>query len=128
MFGKAPHKSYCFGLLVKICMRLCQDGMHLKYQHDGSQESGDEFTLLITDGVHRVEKVSHVKIMPLKDEQPQVTKNAGLKVLIHFLQFSLELYVPALRGIGQHQSDNKTLSKMFLTDSVKILRDSSSKR
>ena len=57
-----------------------KDGMHLKYKHDGSQESGDEFTLLITDGVHKEERVSHVKIMPLKDEQPQVTKNAGLKV------------------------------------------------
>ena len=54
--------------------------MHLKYQHDGSQESGDEFTLMITDGVHKLEQISHVKVMPLKDEQPQVTKNAGLKV------------------------------------------------
>ena len=54
--------------------------MHLKYKHDGSQESGDEFTLMITDGVHKLEQISHVKVMPLKDEQPQVTKNAGLKV------------------------------------------------
>ena len=60
--------------------------MHLKYKHDGSQESGDEFTLVITDGVHKPEHVSHVKVMPLKDEQPQVTKNAGLKVYtsVHF--------------------------------------------
>ena len=56
--------------------------MHLKYKHDNSGESGDEFRLMITDGVHKVEQISHVKVMPLKDEQPQVTKNAGLKVNI----------------------------------------------
>ncbi len=55
--------------------------MHLKYKHDGSEGPEDHFTLRISDGVNYNEKVVNVKVMPLKDEQPQVTKNAGLKVL-----------------------------------------------
>ena len=58
--------------------------MHLKYKHDGSEGPEDHFTLRISDGVNYNEKVVNVKVMPLKDEQPQVTKNAGLKVLYCF--------------------------------------------
>ena len=76
---KAPH------VVLKLHIFSTQDGMHLKYKHDGSEGPEDHFTLLISDGVNYNEKVVNVKVMPLKDEQPQVTKNAGLKVQIFSL-------------------------------------------
>ena len=54
------------------------DGMKLKYRHDGSENFVDKFAITVSDGKHEVKKVCSVTVIPVNDEMPEVTKNAGL--------------------------------------------------
>lgn len=53
-------------------------GIKFKYKHDGSENFEDRFTLLVTDGKHHVKKVCRITVIPVNDERPEITRNAGL--------------------------------------------------
>ena len=50
------------------------------YQHDGTETTKDSFKLIVSDGVHNVTTVVPVKIIPVDDEVPHMTTNAGLRI------------------------------------------------
>ncbi|XP_023221594.1 FRAS1-related extracellular matrix protein 1-like [Centruroides sculpturatus] len=45
------------------------------YQHDGSENFNDHFTLIISDGVHNIAQTIFVNIIPINDEYPKLVKN-----------------------------------------------------
>ncbi|XP_078525857.1 FRAS1-related extracellular matrix protein 1-like [Lissotriton helveticus] len=57
-----------------------KQGMILAYMHDDTESLQDSFTIQLTDGKHTVQGTLHVRIIPVNDEMPRVTRNAGLEV------------------------------------------------
>ncbi|XP_069498160.1 FRAS1-related extracellular matrix protein 1-like [Ambystoma mexicanum] len=57
-----------------------KQGMMLAYMHDDSESPQDCFTIQLTDGRHTVQRTLHVRIIPVNDELPRITRNAGVEV------------------------------------------------
>ncbi|XP_070785815.1 FRAS1-related extracellular matrix protein 1a isoform X3 [Enoplosus armatus] len=56
------------------------NGMDLLYVHDDSENMEDSFTIQVSDGRHRLHRQVTVKVLPVNDEEPRVTRNNGLQV------------------------------------------------
>lgn len=49
-------------------------GMRLVYMHDDSENLTDGFTLQLSDGKHKVLRTILVKVIPVNDEKPMLSK------------------------------------------------------
>nr|XP_033774927.1 FRAS1-related extracellular matrix protein 1 [Geotrypetes seraphini] len=61
-------------------MDLLTHGMKLMYLHDDSENLADEFTILLSDGKHKVLRTISVDVIPVNDEKPVLVKNDELEV------------------------------------------------
>ncbi|KAJ6662587.1 hypothetical protein lerEdw1_011724 [Lerista edwardsae] len=57
-----------------------QQGLMLMYMHDDTESLEDSFTIQLTDGKHTVQGTLYIYIMPVNDEIPHLSRNAGLEV------------------------------------------------
>ncbi|XP_053549608.1 FRAS1-related extracellular matrix protein 1-like [Bombina bombina] len=57
-----------------------KQGMALVYMHDDTETLHDSFAVQLTDGSHTVQKILHVRVMPVNDEKPHLIRNTGLDV------------------------------------------------
>uniref|UniRef100_A0A8D0GZ23 FRAS1-related extracellular matrix protein N-terminal domain-containing protein n=1 Tax=Sphenodon punctatus TaxID=8508 RepID=A0A8D0GZ23_SPHPU len=61
-------------------MMLLKDGMRLMYMHDDSESLADGFTIQLSDGKHKVLRTISVKVIPVNDEKPVLSKKDELEV------------------------------------------------
>ncbi|XP_074642151.1 FRAS1-related extracellular matrix protein 1-like [Tubulanus polymorphus] len=61
-------------------LRDLQNHMVLMYQHDGSENFDDRFTIRVDDGQHVTRRICKVKVHSTNDERPNIVKNAGLNL------------------------------------------------
>uniref|UniRef100_A0A8C9F6G4 FRAS1 related extracellular matrix 1 n=1 Tax=Pavo cristatus TaxID=9049 RepID=A0A8C9F6G4_PAVCR len=63
------------GLLVyDFSMELLKNGMKLMYMHDDSENLNDSFKIQLSDGKHKVLRTISVKVIPVNDEKPVLSK------------------------------------------------------
>ncbi|OXB56327.1 hypothetical protein ASZ78_001128 [Callipepla squamata] len=73
------HHSH--GLLVHdFSMELLKDGMKLMYMHDDSESLSDSFKIQLSDGKHKVLRTISVKVIPVNDEKPMLSKKDNIEV------------------------------------------------
>ena len=48
--------------------------MRLVYVHDDSENLADDFTIQLSDGKHQILRTISVKVTPVNDEKPMLTK------------------------------------------------------
>uniref|UniRef100_A0AAY4DSI7 FRAS1-related extracellular matrix protein 1 n=1 Tax=Denticeps clupeoides TaxID=299321 RepID=A0AAY4DSI7_9TELE len=69
------------GIVVQaFTMEELKNGMSLLYVHDGTENMHDSFTIQLTDGKHIVENQVVIKVLPVNDEEPHITRNTGIEV------------------------------------------------
>ncbi|KAH1168907.1 hypothetical protein KIL84_013497, partial [Mauremys mutica] len=61
-------------------MELLKNGMRLVYMHDDSENLTDGFTLQLSDGKHKVLRTILVKVIPVNDEKPMLSKKDEIEV------------------------------------------------
>ncbi|XP_056661330.1 FRAS1-related extracellular matrix protein 1 isoform X2 [Monodelphis domestica] len=61
-------------------MELLETGMKLTYIHDDSESLADDFTIQLSDGKHKVLRTISIKILPVNDEKPVLTKKAEIEM------------------------------------------------
>ncbi|XP_053888402.1 FRAS1-related extracellular matrix protein 1 isoform X1 [Malaclemys terrapin pileata] len=61
-------------------MELLKNGMRLVYMHDDSENLIDGFTLQLSDGKHKVLRTILVKVIPVNDEKPMLSKKDEIEV------------------------------------------------
>nr|XP_014426327.1 FRAS1-related extracellular matrix protein 1 isoform X2 [Pelodiscus sinensis] len=61
-------------------MKLLKNGLRLVYMHDDSENLTDGFTLQLSDGKHKVLRTILVKVIPVNDEKPMLSKKDELEV------------------------------------------------
>lgn len=66
--------------VVDFSMAEINNGLGLMYIHDDSENMEDSFTLQVSDGKHELHRQIMVKVVPVNDQEPQVTRNNGLEV------------------------------------------------
>lgn len=49
-------------------------GMKLMYMHDDSESLSDSFKIQLSDGKHKVLRTISVKVIPVNDEKPVLSK------------------------------------------------------
>ncbi|XP_064902207.1 FRAS1-related extracellular matrix protein 1 isoform X2 [Columba livia] len=69
------------GLLVhEFSMELLKNGMKLMYIHDNSENLTDSFKVQLSDGKHKVLRTISVKVIPVNDEKPVLSKKVDIEV------------------------------------------------
>ncbi|NWT01424.1 FREM1 protein, partial [Mionectes macconnelli] len=77
------HNHHRHGLLVHdFSMDLLKNGMKLMYMHDNSENLTDSFKIQLSDGKHKVLRTISVKIIPVNDEKPLLSKKNDIEVNI----------------------------------------------
>uniref|UniRef100_A0A7M4DYV2 FRAS1-related extracellular matrix protein 1 n=1 Tax=Crocodylus porosus TaxID=8502 RepID=A0A7M4DYV2_CROPO len=61
-------------------MELLKNGMRLIYMHDDSETLADGFTIQLSDGKHKVLRTISVKVIPVNDEKPMLSKKDEIEV------------------------------------------------
>ncbi|NWY42503.1 FREM1 protein, partial [Sylvia atricapilla] len=75
------HHSH--GLLVHdFSMEQLRNGMKLMYMHDNSENLIDSFKIQLSDGKHKVLRTISVKVIPVNDEKPVLSKKNDIEVNI----------------------------------------------
>ncbi|XP_062455753.1 FRAS1-related extracellular matrix protein 1-like [Rhea pennata] len=73
------HHSYEL-LVHDFSMELLMNGMKLIYMHDDSENLTDGFTIQLSDGKHKVLRTISVKVIPVNDEKPVLSKKDDIEV------------------------------------------------
>ncbi|NXO31726.1 FREM1 protein, partial [Cisticola juncidis] len=77
------HDHHRRGLLVHdFSMELLRSGMKLMYMHDNSENLSDSFKIQLSDGKHKVLRTISVKVIPVNDEKPVLSKKNDIEVNI----------------------------------------------
>ncbi|XP_023799184.1 FRAS1-related extracellular matrix protein 1 [Cyanistes caeruleus] len=77
------HDHHSHGLLVHdFSMELLRNGMKLMYMHDNSENLTDSFRIQLSDGKHKVLRTISVKVIPVNDEKPVLSKKNNIEVNI----------------------------------------------
>ncbi|XP_037980896.1 FRAS1-related extracellular matrix protein 1 isoform X2 [Motacilla alba alba] len=77
------HNDHSHGLLVHgFSMELLRNGMKLMYMHDNSENLTDSFKIQLSDGKHKVLRTISVKVIPVNDEKPELSKKNDMEVNI----------------------------------------------
>lgn len=63
-----------------LTMTELLQGMKIMYMHDDTETLEDAFAIQLTDGVHTVQQIAHVHVLPVNDEKPRLLRNVGLEV------------------------------------------------
>ncbi|XP_010294379.1 PREDICTED: FRAS1-related extracellular matrix protein 1, partial [Phaethon lepturus] len=75
------HDHHSHGLLVHdFSMELLKNGMKLMYMHDNSENLTDSFKIQLSDGKHKVLRTISVKVIPVNDEKPVLSKKDDIEV------------------------------------------------
>uniref|UniRef100_A0A8C3K890 FRAS1 related extracellular matrix 1 n=1 Tax=Calidris pygmaea TaxID=425635 RepID=A0A8C3K890_9CHAR len=75
------HDHHSHGLLVHdFSMELLKNGMKLMYLHDNSEDLTDSFKIQLSDGKHKVLRTISVKVIPVNDEKPVLSKKDDIEV------------------------------------------------
>ncbi|NXO01589.1 FREM1 protein, partial [Rhinopomastus cyanomelas] len=75
------HDHHSHGLLVQdFSMELLKNGMKLMYMHDNSENLTDSFKIQLSDGKHTVLRTISVKVIPVNDEKPVLSKKDDIEV------------------------------------------------
>ncbi|XP_075383533.1 FRAS1-related extracellular matrix protein 1 isoform X3 [Mycteria americana] len=75
------HDHHSHGLLVHdFSMELLKNGMKLMYMHDNSENLTDSFKIQLSDGKHKVLRTISVKVIPVNDEKPVLSKKNDIEV------------------------------------------------
>ncbi|KFV14544.1 FRAS1-related extracellular matrix protein 1, partial [Tauraco erythrolophus] len=75
------HDHHSHGLLVQdFSMELLKNGMKLMYMHDNSENLTDSFKIQLSDGKHTVLRTISVKVIPVNDEKPVLSKKNDIEV------------------------------------------------
>ncbi|XP_010158210.1 PREDICTED: FRAS1-related extracellular matrix protein 1 [Eurypyga helias] len=75
------HDHHSHGLLVhEFSMELLKNGMKLMYMHDNSENLTDSFKIQLSDGKHEVFRTISVKVIPVNDEKPVLSKKNNIEV------------------------------------------------
>ncbi|KAM6363304.1 FRAS1-related extracellular matrix protein 1 isoform 1-T1 [Pluvialis apricaria] len=75
------HNHHRHGLLVHdFSMELLKNGMKLMYMHDNSENLTDSFKIQLSDGKHKVLRTISVKVIPVNDEKPVLSKKDDIEV------------------------------------------------
>ncbi|XP_010114485.1 PREDICTED: FRAS1-related extracellular matrix protein 1 [Chlamydotis macqueenii] len=75
------HDHHTHGLLVHdFSMELLKNGMKLMYMHDNSENLTDSFKIQLSDGKHKVLKTISVKVIPVNDEKPVLSKKVDIEL------------------------------------------------
>ncbi|XP_043916309.1 FRAS1-related extracellular matrix protein 1 [Protopterus annectens] len=59
-----------------------KNGMKLMYVHDDSENMADSFSVQLSDGKHKIQKVIFVNVLPVNDENPTLVRNTGLEIAV----------------------------------------------
>ncbi|NWV71631.1 FREM1 protein, partial [Malurus elegans] len=77
------HDHHSPGLLVQdFSLELLKNGMKLMYMHDNSENLIDSFKIQLSDGKHKVLRTISVKVIPVNDEKPVLSKKNDIEVNI----------------------------------------------
>ncbi|XP_026722189.1 FRAS1-related extracellular matrix protein 1 isoform X2 [Athene cunicularia] len=75
------HNHHSHGLLVHdFSMELLKNGMKLMYMHDNSENLIDSFKIQLSDGKHKVLRTISVKVIPVNDETPVLSKKDDIEM------------------------------------------------
>ncbi|XP_068031800.1 FRAS1-related extracellular matrix protein 1 isoform X2 [Anomalospiza imberbis] len=75
------HDHHSHGLLVHgFSMELLRNGMKLMYMHDNSENLTDSFKIQLSDGKHKVLRTISVKVIPVNDEKPVLSKKNDIEI------------------------------------------------
>uniref|UniRef100_A0A8C8E7P8 FRAS1-related extracellular matrix protein 1 n=1 Tax=Otus sunia TaxID=257818 RepID=A0A8C8E7P8_9STRI len=75
------HDHHSHGLLVHdFSMELLKNGMKLMYMHDNSENLSDSFKIQLSDGKHKVLRTISVKVIPVNDEKPVLSKKDDIEM------------------------------------------------
>ncbi|XP_029861135.1 FRAS1-related extracellular matrix protein 1 isoform X4 [Aquila chrysaetos chrysaetos] len=75
------HDHHSHELLVHdFSMELLRNGMKLMYMHDNSENLTDSFKIQLSDGKHKVLRTISVKVIPVNDEKPVLSKKNDIEV------------------------------------------------
>uniref|UniRef100_A0A8C0FHI4 FRAS1-related extracellular matrix protein 1 n=1 Tax=Bubo bubo TaxID=30461 RepID=A0A8C0FHI4_BUBBB len=75
------HDHHSHGLLVHdFSMELLKNGMKLMYMHDNSENLIDSFKIQLSDGKHKVLRTISVKVIPVNDEKPVLSKKGDIEM------------------------------------------------
>ncbi|XP_050184584.1 FRAS1-related extracellular matrix protein 1 isoform X4 [Myiozetetes cayanensis] len=69
-------------LVHDFSMELLKNGMKLMYLHDNSENLTDSFKIQLSDGKHKVLRTISVKVIPVNDEKPLLSKKNDIEVNI----------------------------------------------
>ncbi|KAM9367841.1 FRAS1-related extracellular matrix protein 1 [Phaethornis superciliosus] len=67
-------------LVHEFSMELLKNGMKLMYMHDNTENLTDSFKIQLSDGKHKVLKTISVKVIPVNDEKPVLSKKDNIEV------------------------------------------------
>ncbi|NXG34434.1 FREM1 protein, partial [Dromaius novaehollandiae] len=67
-------------LVHDFSMKLLMNGMKLIYMHDDSENLTDSFIIQLSDGKHKVLRAISVKVIPVNDEKPVLSKKGDIEV------------------------------------------------
>nr|XP_031363211.1 FRAS1-related extracellular matrix protein 1 [Lonchura striata domestica] len=77
------HDHHSHGLIVHgFSMELLRNGLKLMYMHDNSENLTDSFKIQLSDGKHKVLRTISVKVIPVNDEKPVLSKKNDIEVNI----------------------------------------------
>nr|XP_038026307.1 FRAS1-related extracellular matrix protein 1 isoform X11 [Anas platyrhynchos] len=82
----------------------------VRYWHDGSETFTDEILFVATDGIHSVEFILHVKVLPVNDEPPVL--QTGLIPVVHCQEG--EEVVLSSKYIYATDADSDDMRLMFM--------------
>uniref|UniRef100_A0A672V9V1 FRAS1-related extracellular matrix protein 1 n=1 Tax=Strigops habroptila TaxID=2489341 RepID=A0A672V9V1_STRHB len=75
------HNRHSHELLVHdFSMELLKNGMKLMYMHDNSENLTDSFRIQLSDGKHKVIRTISVKVIPVNDEKPVLSKKDDIEM------------------------------------------------
>ncbi|XP_070598646.1 FRAS1-related extracellular matrix protein 1 isoform X1 [Erythrolamprus reginae] len=61
-------------------MEVLKNGLKLLYLHDDTDSLADDFSVQLSDGKHKVSKTISVKVIPVNDEKPVLSRKSKLEV------------------------------------------------
>ncbi|XP_010000235.1 PREDICTED: FRAS1-related extracellular matrix protein 1 [Chaetura pelagica] len=73
------HNSHAL-LVDDFSMDLLKNGMKLMYMHDNTENLSDSFKIQLSDGKHKVLRTISVKVIPVNDEKPVLSKKDDIEV------------------------------------------------